>query len=157
VSVAADVLVSNFEINARYIHDMSIDKFAQGVVWTRGRGADMNMDHHKAQNYATLWTDINLGELSYCDNAWTSCACAYVSSCVQLLVACTLVQHPSYDLNPCRVRTQVPVRAHLIQAEVLPVDCMRVHSQLSGISEPTAACQATLVIVTWRMAATVLT
>jgi hypothetical protein len=59
---AWDVLVEDFELTAKWIHDLSVDKFAGGVVYSNGKGVDMNMDHHKAQNYGTLWTQLHFGE-----------------------------------------------------------------------------------------------
>jgi hypothetical protein len=59
---AWDVLVEDFDINAKWIHDLSVDKFAGGVVYSNGKGVDMNMDHHKAQNYGCLWTQLKFGE-----------------------------------------------------------------------------------------------
>jgi hypothetical protein len=31
------------------------------IVVREGTGVDLNTDHHKAQNYAVLWTNLNLG------------------------------------------------------------------------------------------------
>jgi hypothetical protein len=60
---AWDVLIENFELTAKWIHDLTVDKFAGGVVYSNGKGVDMNMDHHKAQNYGTLWTQLDFGKL----------------------------------------------------------------------------------------------
>jgi hypothetical protein len=61
-SSAWDILIEDFDINAKWIHDLSLGKFARGVVHSNGKGVDMNMDHHKAQNYGCLWTQLEFGE-----------------------------------------------------------------------------------------------
>jgi hypothetical protein len=58
----ADNLVQNFRMNTRFVHDLSVDKFATANVFRAGSGVDLNMDHHKAQNWATLWTALDMGE-----------------------------------------------------------------------------------------------
>jgi hypothetical protein len=62
VSVGSDVLVEDFTLNTKFVHDLSVDKFAQGIVWSNGKGKDIDMDHHKAQNYASLWVNIDAGK-----------------------------------------------------------------------------------------------
>jgi hypothetical protein len=57
----ADVLVEKFNFQTRYVHDLSVDKFAMGSVFHDGKGIDVNMDHHKAQNGGSLWTSIDMG------------------------------------------------------------------------------------------------
>lgn len=60
---AVDILWRDFNVrSARYIHDLAVNKHSQSIVWSRGRGVDMNMDHHRAQNHAILWTNLDLGE-----------------------------------------------------------------------------------------------
>jgi hypothetical protein len=55
-------LEQDFTIDGTWVHDLSLDKFGQGVVFSRGSGQDMNMDHHKAQNYGSLFTQLRFGE-----------------------------------------------------------------------------------------------
>jgi hypothetical protein len=38
------------------------DFFTHHVVWSRGQGEDINMDHHKGQTFSVLWTQLYLGE-----------------------------------------------------------------------------------------------
>ncbi len=60
---AVDILWRDFDVrSARYIHDLAVNKHSQGIVWSRGKGADVNMDHHRAQNHHILWTNLDLGE-----------------------------------------------------------------------------------------------
>jgi hypothetical protein len=37
-------------------------KFSQGIVYSKVVAQDLSMDHHKAQNWGTLWTEIDAGE-----------------------------------------------------------------------------------------------
>ena len=46
---------------AKVNHDLTNEWYAHGVVFTRGRGVDLCMDHHRAAPYATLWTELDLG------------------------------------------------------------------------------------------------
>jgi hypothetical protein len=36
-------------------------KYSQGCVFSNIVAQDLSMDHHKAQNWATLWTEIDTG------------------------------------------------------------------------------------------------
>eukprot|EP00611_Tribonema_gayanum_P010268 TRINITY_DN2022_c0_g1_i2.p1 TRINITY_DN2022_c0_g1~~TRINITY_DN2022_c0_g1_i2.p1 ORF type:complete len:459 (-),score=85.08 TRINITY_DN2022_c0_g1_i2:483-1859(-) len=58
---STSVLFEDFNINTTYVHDLSVDEYADSVVFSRGKGLNINMDHHMAQNYGTLWTEINIG------------------------------------------------------------------------------------------------
>lgn len=60
-SNAISSLFTRFTFNTKFIHDLSVDKFAQTSVFSEGRARDMNLDHHKAQNYGNLFTNIVLG------------------------------------------------------------------------------------------------
>jgi hypothetical protein len=60
-SNAIDSLFTRFTFNTKFVHDLSVDKFAQTSVFSDGKGRDINMDHHKAQNYGNLFTNIDLG------------------------------------------------------------------------------------------------
>jgi hypothetical protein len=60
-SNAIDSLFTRFTFNTKFIHDLTVDKFAQTSVFSDGKGRDINMDHHKAQNYGNLFTNIDLG------------------------------------------------------------------------------------------------
>lgn len=56
-----DNLFVDFAIEARFIHDLTNEWYAHGVVFARGRGFDLCMDHHRAAPYTTLWTELDLG------------------------------------------------------------------------------------------------
>jgi hypothetical protein len=57
----SDIWFTRFELKQRYIHDLTVDGYALGTVWSKGKGVDMNMDHHGRAPYGTLWTDLDLG------------------------------------------------------------------------------------------------
>jgi hypothetical protein len=57
---AEDNLVTNFEVRACYVHDLSVEH-ASGNVFAQGRGLDLDFDHHKDTPYENLYTDIDCG------------------------------------------------------------------------------------------------
>lgn len=57
-----DNLFIDFDIQTRFVHDLTNEWYASGVVFTRGRGDDLRMDHHRAAPYSTLWTELDCGE-----------------------------------------------------------------------------------------------
>jgi hypothetical protein len=57
----SDILFTRFELKQRYVHDLTVDGYALGTVWSKGKGVDMNMDHHGRAPNGTLWTDLDLG------------------------------------------------------------------------------------------------
>jgi hypothetical protein len=57
----ADCWFTRFDVKVKYVHDLTVDGYAMGTVWSKGKGADMNMDHHGRAPYGTLWTDLDLG------------------------------------------------------------------------------------------------
>ena len=57
---AEDNLVTRFDVRASYIHDLTVEH-ASGNVFSSGRGADLNFDHHKDTPYENLFTDIYCG------------------------------------------------------------------------------------------------
>lgn len=57
-----DNLFNGFDLNKRFVHDLTNEWYATGVVFTRGRGLDVAMDHHRAAPYTTLWTELDLGQ-----------------------------------------------------------------------------------------------
>ncbi|MEC7519052.1 MAG: glycosyl hydrolase family 28-related protein [Myxococcota bacterium] len=57
-----DNLFVDFDVRAVFVHDLTNEWYAHGVVFTRGRGASLSMDHHRAAPYQTLWTELHLGD-----------------------------------------------------------------------------------------------
>jgi hypothetical protein len=57
----ADCWFTRFELKKKYVHDLTVDGYAMGTVFSQGKGLDMNMDHHGRAPYGTLWTNLDLG------------------------------------------------------------------------------------------------
>jgi hypothetical protein len=57
-----DCLFSNFEIKTKYVHDLTVEGFANGNVFMKGRGVAMNFDHHRNAPYENLFTELNVGD-----------------------------------------------------------------------------------------------
>jgi hypothetical protein len=57
----SDNLITRFDVRRKYVHDLTVDGYAIGTVWSKGKGIDMNMDHHGRAPTGTLWTDLDLG------------------------------------------------------------------------------------------------
>lgn len=57
-----DNLVTNFTINTRFFHDITVTSRSVGNVISRGKGIDLSLDHHRAGPYENLFTEIDLGE-----------------------------------------------------------------------------------------------
>ncbi len=57
-----DNLLTNFDIRSRYIHDLTVSLGSIGNVIARGRGADLNLDHHKHGPYGNLFTALDAGQ-----------------------------------------------------------------------------------------------
>ncbi|MGH9581626.1 MAG: hypothetical protein ACRD4O_01670, partial [Bryobacteraceae bacterium] len=54
-------LITNFKVETRFVHDISVEWFALHTVFAHGRGVDLAMDHHREANYSSLFTDLYLG------------------------------------------------------------------------------------------------
>ncbi len=57
-----DCLFQNFDIRTRYVHDLTVEGFANGNVFMRGRALSMNFDHHRNGPYENLFTDLDVGD-----------------------------------------------------------------------------------------------
>ncbi len=57
---AQDNLVTNFDVQASYFHDLAVEH-ASGNVFTNGRGTDLNLDHHKDTPHDNLFSNIDCG------------------------------------------------------------------------------------------------
>lgn len=56
-----DCLLTDFDVRARFVHDITMTRGSEGNVIMRGRGVDLAFDHHKYANHANLFCDIDLG------------------------------------------------------------------------------------------------
>ncbi len=57
-----DNLIADFNVEGRFIHDVTVENGAAGNVFGPGRGKDLDMDHHRRAPYENLFTDIDAGE-----------------------------------------------------------------------------------------------
>lgn len=57
-----DNLLSDFDYQTRFMHDITLTRGSSGNVVMRGKGLDLCFDHHCYAPYANLFTDIDLGE-----------------------------------------------------------------------------------------------
>jgi len=56
-----DNIFSNFVYKTKFIHDISVSHCSGNVI-EDGSGADLNLDHHKRNPFANLFTNIDLGD-----------------------------------------------------------------------------------------------
>jgi hypothetical protein len=61
VSHGSENLVTNFDVQTKFVHDISVEWYALHTVFSRGRGVDLNMDHHREANYSSLFSDLDCG------------------------------------------------------------------------------------------------
>ena len=57
----ADNLFTGFEVNTRFIHDITLGAGSNGNVFSKGKGIDLNFDHHRRAPFENLFTDIDAG------------------------------------------------------------------------------------------------
>ena len=56
-----DNLITGFEINAVFVHDLTVTSTSRGNVFSNGKGVDLAFDHHIRVPFENLFTDINVG------------------------------------------------------------------------------------------------
>lgn len=56
-----DNLATHFDIRTRFIHDLTVSGFCSGNVFSRGRGADLSLDHHRYAPHENLFTQLDAG------------------------------------------------------------------------------------------------
>lgn len=61
VSHGTENLVTNFEVQTKLVHDISVEWYALHTVFSKGRGVDLNMDHHREANYSSLFSQLDCG------------------------------------------------------------------------------------------------
>lgn len=62
-------LVTDFDVQIPYVHDISVEGISHHNVFMKGKGARLNFDHHRNTPWGNLFTEINLGEP---DRMWAS-------------------------------------------------------------------------------------
>ncbi|PSC77016.1 band 7 isoform A [Micractinium conductrix] len=61
VSRSSDVLVTDFWLREPWVHDLSLDQFAELTVFSNGGGGNINFDCHRAGTHSNLFTNLDLG------------------------------------------------------------------------------------------------
>ncbi len=61
VSHGTENLVTDFDLQTKFVHDISVEWYALHTVFANGRGVDLNMDHHREANYASLFSNLDCG------------------------------------------------------------------------------------------------
>jgi len=56
-----DNLLTNFDLQVRFIHDLTVSGFCSGNVISRGRGTDLSLDHHRQAPNENLFTELDAG------------------------------------------------------------------------------------------------
>jgi hypothetical protein len=64
-----DNLFIGFDVRVSFVHDLTVEWYTTGNVFTQGTGKNLSLDHHRAAPYATLWTELALGTGT---NVWKS-------------------------------------------------------------------------------------
>jgi hypothetical protein len=57
----ADNWVTRFDLRTHFIHDITLTAQASGNVFSKGRGQDLSLDHHRRAPYENLFTDLDAG------------------------------------------------------------------------------------------------
>ncbi|WP_309380862.1 glycosyl hydrolase family 28-related protein [Cerasicoccus frondis] len=69
VTMGYDCVLENFDIQTRFIHDITVDTFSSGNVVKNGKGVNLSLDHHRRAPYQNLYTNLDLGKGT---ETWTS-------------------------------------------------------------------------------------
>ena len=54
-------LITNFDVQTTFVHDIAVEWFGLHTVYSKGRGVDLNMDHHREANHSSLFSDLDCG------------------------------------------------------------------------------------------------
>ena len=54
-------LITRFDVQTKFVHDISVEWYALHTVFANGRGIDLNMDHHREANYSSLFSNLDCG------------------------------------------------------------------------------------------------
>jgi len=61
ISHGTENLVTHFDVQTKFVHDISVEWYALHTVFANGRGVDLNMDHHREANYSSLFSNLDCG------------------------------------------------------------------------------------------------
>lgn len=62
ISYGSDNLVTQFTFHKEFLHDLSIEWYTHGNVFSDGIGSDLNLDHHRGAPFGNLFSDLQLGK-----------------------------------------------------------------------------------------------
>lgn len=62
ISYGSDNLVTQFKLYKEFLHDLSVEWYTHGNVFSYGVGSDLNLDHHRGAPFGNLFTDLQLGK-----------------------------------------------------------------------------------------------
>ncbi len=54
-------LITNFDVQTTFVHDISVEWYGLHTVFSDGRGVDLAMDHHREANYSNLFSNLDCG------------------------------------------------------------------------------------------------
>ncbi len=57
-----DLLLCEFDLQTKFIHDITMSRGSAGNVVLNGKGEDITFDHHKYANHSNLFCNIDAGE-----------------------------------------------------------------------------------------------
>lgn len=60
--LAQDCLFTRFDLGVKFVHDLTVEGFASGNVFSRGKGIAVNFDHHRNGPFENLFTQIHVGD-----------------------------------------------------------------------------------------------
>jgi hypothetical protein len=70
-----DNLITDFSFENTFLHDITVQLVANGNVFSKGEGVNINFDHHRAAPYENLFSDIDAGKGSRLwDSGGDTCA-----------------------------------------------------------------------------------
>lgn len=62
ITLGNDNLCTNFNIETRFIHDLTLTNFQSGSVISNGRATDLSIDHHRKGPFENLITQVDAGK-----------------------------------------------------------------------------------------------
>jgi hypothetical protein len=61
ISHGTENLVTDFSVQTKFVHDISVEWYALHTVFANGKGQNLNMDHHREANYSSLFSNLDCG------------------------------------------------------------------------------------------------
>ncbi|MEW5976996.1 MAG: glycosyl hydrolase family 28-related protein [Acidobacteriota bacterium] len=121
-----DYLVTDFELETQFVHDLTVDSLANGNVFSKGRGQNLNFDHHRGLPFENLFTEIEAGlGTRLWENGGAPCAGPYSGARETLwnIRAATPQHYPDYpQLNIVGMTAWNSVREQMLWIESIAPD-----------------------------------